>query len=62
VLFPPRGALIASLFQAIANAGQDPVGSPTNAGYGQNVASILNGNKKNIDSRLNCLKSNGYIP
>jgi RHS repeat-associated protein len=48
----------ASLFQTIANSGQDRAPSPTNAGYGQRVATDLNG----VDKRLNCLTANGYIP
>jgi hypothetical protein len=46
----------ASAFQAIANAGFDPVGTSTNAGYGTRVAGT------NAAGRINCLQSIGALP
>ncbi len=45
----------ASVFQAIANAGFDPVGTTTNAGYGQRVADT------NAAGRINCLQKTGAL-
>ncbi len=56
--FPKNAnASTAQVLQAIANAGFDPIGSSTNAGYGQRVASTIG----SYQSMIDCLNSSGYV-
>jgi hypothetical protein len=50
-------ASLATIFQAVADAGFDPKGSSTNAGYGQRVSSTIDSYQKALD----CMRKNGYL-
>jgi hypothetical protein len=50
-------ASVADVFQAIANAGFDPIGSSTNPGYGQRTSQAIN----SYQGVLDCLRANGYL-
>jgi hypothetical protein len=50
-------ASASEVFQAVANAGFDPVGTSTNAGYGNRVQ----GRAADVQRRIDCLQDNGYL-
>jgi hypothetical protein len=57
VLRANPNASASEVFQTVANAGFDPVGTSTNAGYGNRVQ----GRAGYVQRRIDCLRDNGYL-
>jgi hypothetical protein len=58
VLAANPNATVSQVFQAVADAGFDPKGTSTNAGYGGRVESVTKG----VLRRVDCLQKYGYLP
>ena len=57
ILAANAGLGATAAFQAVANAGHDPRGTTTNAGYGERMGDTVD----LVNKRVDCLKNNGYL-
>jgi RHS repeat-associated protein len=57
ILAANPSASISDVFQGVADAGFDPPGTPTNAGYGGRISNV----SKGVTKRVDCLKKEGDL-